>query len=683
MTPRAVIVGLIGATLIACAGYSIQWHYGLDGPNAGALMPLGVLGPLVLAVLVVIPLLRAFRRTWAFAGQEVATVVVLMLAACSIPGHGLLNHFPQTLLLPSYWNSRDVGWQHAKLMSYVPHGLLVNDGEYDERLTEGFITSGRADKTRLLPVTAVPWAAWRGPVLNWLPLIALCGMASICLALVVHRQWSQREHLRYPIAEFIRGLTDRPPGAALAPVFHRRWFWIGLSAVMAFHLINGLHEWFPAYAIEIPRYFEFREILAKCPSVGLVPDGEGLVIVTFYPTVIAFAYFLSSEISLSLGISQFVYVFAGVTLTGLGVNLATDYDTGGPMGWYRAGAYLALGLVILYYGRRYYGEVLWSALTFRKPRSAEPWAVWAMRGFLAAAAGMVLYMADLGLAWTIALPAVLLIFLSFLGVSRISAETGLYFVQPGWQPLGILLGLMGGFALGPQGIIVLALVCIVLCMDQSQATMPYVLHALKVADDMSLRPARVGASSIGAYVILVALATPIVIYANYNSGATGETWSWWRAPAMPFTTAMPEVTALLNTDRLVDSVNLSPLERITPANLQPRPGMIAFALAGLAIMLLGSLVRLRVPGWPIHPVMFLVLGTWPMRAFGYSFLVGWAVKRAATKYGGGARYESLKPLMIGVIAGEIAAAAFWLGVSVLYYLFTRHAPPIHYSIFPA
>ncbi|MCY2925902.1 MAG: hypothetical protein NT031_10770, partial [Planctomycetota bacterium] len=306
----------------------------------------------------------------------------------------------------------------------------------------------------------------------------------------------------------------------------------------------------------------------------LVPDGEGLIIVTFYPTVIAFAYFLSSEISLSLGISQFVYVFAGVSLTGLGVNLATDYDTGGPLGWYRAGAYLALGLVILYYGRRYYGEVLWSALTFGKPRSAEPWAVWAMRGFLAAAAGMVLYMADLGLAWTIAIPAVLLIFLSFVGVSRISAETGLFFVQPGWQPLGILLGLMGGFALGPQGIIVLALVCIVLCMDQSQATMPYVLHALKVADDMSLRPARVGASSIGAYVVLVALAT-------HNSGATGETWSWWRAPAMPFTTAMPEVTKLLNTDRLVDSLHLSPLERISPANLQPRLGMIAFALAGL------------------------------------------------------------------------------------------------------
>jgi hypothetical protein len=348
MTLRAVLVGLTGALLIACAGYSVQWHYGLDGPTAGALLPLGVLGPLVLAVLVGIPLLVAFRRAWAFRGQEVATVVVLMLAACSIPGHGLLNHFPQTLLLPSYWNYRDVSWRHNKLMSYVPHGLLVNDGEYNEKTLDYFITGGRADKEHILPVSDVPWHAWRTPLMNWMPLIFLCGAASICLAMVVHRQWSHREHLRYPIAEFIRGLTDRPDGAALAPVFHRRWFWIGLSAVMGLHLINGLYEWFPAYAIQIPQQFSFPEVLAKFPSIKLVPEAEGLTTVTFYPTVIAFAYFLSAEISLSLGLSQLVYVLAGVFLTSMGVTLATDYDTGGPMGWYRAGAYIALGLVILY-----------------------------------------------------------------------------------------------------------------------------------------------------------------------------------------------------------------------------------------------------------------------------------------------------------------------------------------------
>ena len=34
-----------------------------------------------------------------------------------------------------------------------------------------------------------------------MPLIGLGFVAAICLAVVVHKQWSQREHLRYPIAE--------------------------------------------------------------------------------------------------------------------------------------------------------------------------------------------------------------------------------------------------------------------------------------------------------------------------------------------------------------------------------------------------------------------------------------------------------------------------------------------------
>ena len=54
----------------------------------------------------------------------------------------------------------------------------------------------------------------------------------------------------------------------------RRWFWIGLGGVMAFHLINGLYEWFPNYAIQIPRYFEFREILAAFELGGA--DGQRL-----------------------------------------------------------------------------------------------------------------------------------------------------------------------------------------------------------------------------------------------------------------------------------------------------------------------------------------------------------------------------------------------------------------------
>ncbi|MCY2928620.1 MAG: hypothetical protein NTV86_03840 [Planctomycetota bacterium] len=58
----------------------------------------------------------------------------------------------------------------------------------------------------------------------------------------------------------------------------------------------------------------------------------------------------------------------------------------------------------------------------------------------------------------------------------------------------------------------------------------------------------------------------------------------------------------------------------------------------------------------------------------FSFLLGWLAKIAATHLGGHTVYEKVKPLMIGLIAGEILAATIPMIVGALYYLFTGRTP---------
>jgi len=60
------------------------------------------------------------------------------------------------------------------------------------------------------------------------------------------------------------------------------------------------------------------------------------------------------------------------------------------------------------------------------------------------------------------------------------------------------------------------------------------------------------------------------------------------------------------------------------------PGCVA---AGLGLFLIFSLARLRLSRWPLHPVIFLVWGTFPANRFAFSLLLGWLLKSAMIHLG--------------------------------------------------
>jgi hypothetical protein len=58
----------------------------------------------------------------------------------------------------------------------------------------------------------------------------------------------------------------------------------------------------------------------------------------------------------------------------------------------------------------------------------------------------------------------------------------------------------------------------------------------------------------------------------------------------------------------------------------------------------------------------------------FSLLLGWAVKTAVGRYGGESLYQKGKPLMTGVIAGEMLAGTVPILVGAVYYLTTGERP---------
>ena len=137
---------------------------------------------------------------------------------------------------------------------------------------------------------------------------------------------------------------------------------------------------------------------------------------------------------------------------------------------------------------------------------------------------------------------------------------------------------------------------------------------------------------------------------------------------------------LLAQDQLEHSLTVRGWARFREAKPHPQ-STIAFGIAFVAVVLCVG-ARLRFARWPLHPVLFL---TWPGYAgymMAWSFLGGCFIKSMVTRYGGSHSYQKLKPLMFGLIAGDILASLLVIVYGLIYNLQTGLLPKA-YWVLPA
>jgi hypothetical protein len=109
----------------------------------------------------------------------------------------------------------------------------------------------------------------------------------------------------------------------------------------------------------------------------------------------------------------------------------------------------------------------------------------------------------------------------------------------------------------------------------------------------------------------------------------------------------------------------------------PSGACVVALVAGIVLVLVFTVARLRLSWWPLHPLMFALWATNHVMHFAWSFMIGWAVKLLVVKYGGNPMYERLKPLMVGLVAGEVLGAFLPCIVGWIYWLATGEAKPFH------
>ena len=703
MTIRAIILGFIGVILICGLTYinDAVMHQTF---MVGNFLPCSIFGAFLFLVLIVNPLLNRLRAGWALSGMELVVCLSMTLVAACIPGSGLLRTFTSSLVLPSLYQNTVTSWKGdglANLHTYTkpgmspkevadanvqvvhkvpPYMLADVNAKNENTVLNGFI-QGLSKGNTWTSVQAIPWSAWAGTLWFWIPLILIVWVGLLGLSMVVHKQWSEHELLPYPIITFVTSLL--PDGKRIiSETLRNRLFWLGMVAVLVVHLDNYGCVWFPNM-IPIKHNLDLASLLQP---LQLLMKGTGWSFFwpTYYFSVIAFAFFLPTDVSLAMAAGPLIFYIVNGTLISYGIQMGGPYSNDPtPTQFVLFGAYFGFLLVLLYNGRAYYRAVLLQA--FGVPAKGadrlQPSIVWGARIFFLAMLLFVIYVQALcQLEWQMALLFVGCLVLIFLVMSRIIAETGLFFIQPGFYPFAILVGLFGPAAVGLQNMLLVLMLTSVLLVDPREAFMPFVTNAFKMLEVRQIQPGKMAGWLVAAVVLGLAIAIPTTLYIQYNRGANmTDGWASDSVPKMAFNGLILKMDQLSAQGRLPEAAQISGFAHFT--HMSPDPKAMIALVIGMALIILCMVGRLRFPSWPIHPVAFLIAGTYPGTCFFPSFTVGWLLKMLVVKFGGGHWYRQLIPLMVGVIAGDMAGGLITTLIGAIYYLVTGH-PPKGFGIMP-
>ncbi|HEV7300125.1 MAG TPA: DUF6785 family protein [Tepidisphaeraceae bacterium] len=663
---RSVLLGLLGVLFIC--GLTPYNDYAVGNTYlVGNFMPVGLLLFFLVIVLLVNAPLWRWRPRMAFSAGELATVMAMMLVSCALPSSGLMRYLPAHLAnVHHHANARAVQYGDLVDQLNLPDWAFPTfaGDTVRERANDDVVKYYRSripadDADRWGPILR----AWITPAITWGALTAFVLGAVLCGSVIVRHQWAENERLAFPLAGVYLSLIESPkPGRSLNALFLNRGFWIAALMVFVIHGVNALRRYDPQHWPEIPLNFD----LGKIFSEGVLRFTDwGLKAQTLYFCIVGFAFFIQSSVGFSLWffyavLLQLVMIVYAQSGAEFGAAAQQDVFLGG---------LIPFALMIVWIGRGHWAAVIRRMFGRGRPTDPKgrylPYSIagWGLVGCLA---GVFMWLTLVGMSPMGAIVLILLIGTFYLVLARIVAETGLIFVQliiPLNRPWVFMLQDMpSALAVRPSGTTMFwnNMAGSMFAHDMREGLSPFSTNALRIADVAEYdRPNRGQGYGLFACMVL-ALVVGFVV--------AGASTLW-----VEYSYATPlgrGSTNLLNhyaVDITPVSQVLDPTAAFIAPNNGPKDSHNHLVYAGLGVVLVGalSMLRLRFVAWPLHPIGFLMAFGYPLKRIWFSILLGWLAKVMIVKFGGSEMFKTARPVFIGLIVGEAAAASFWLVVSLV------------------
>ncbi|MEW6752061.1 MAG: DUF6785 family protein [Candidatus Latescibacterota bacterium] len=560
-------------------------------------------------------------RSLALNRSELIVVYIMLLVVASLATMGLCETLLPAITGVFYYATPENEWQH-KLIPHLPAAVMLDDGETNRAFYEGVGTTGYR----------IPYEIWMRPMLVWGIFLLALYVAMIGAAVILRRQWMDRERLAYPLMQAAQTIIrQEDEGRTLNRFFSSRAMWGGAAIPVLYGLFTGLSRYIAGFPV-FPEAWSF-------PIFG----GQSINMTLSF-AVLGFSYLISPDIAAGVwGFALLAKLEKALVVT-QGVTKQQDVwavSTSELLNYQGLGALVAFVLLGLWVAREHLKEVARKFLGLDSRLSDDDEIMSyraAVVGLLGGTTVMVGWFAYLGAPWWAGALFVALAMLIFTGISRIVAESGVpALISPMVAPDFMIFGLGSGL-LGAKAVCTFS-VSYVFATDIRVFLMGMVANGLKLIEGMSRRSRRQVFWAILAAVFVGVLGSlwTVMQLAYKDGGINSSPWFFNNMPNLIYQTAVR---------------GMEQAEVYWPG--------IGFLGVGAAGMLALTYLRQRFLWWPLHPIGFPIMTSWVVDWMWFSIFMAWLIKIIILKYGGAALFSRSRTFFFGIIVGRMLITGTWL-----------------------
>ena len=566
-------------------------------------------------------ILRRCHVSWALSGPELLAMLAMGLVGAAIPAYGLTSYFLGMIAIPYYLATPENQWV-SYFHQYLPTWLIPsNEGGAMQYLFEGLPS----------PDMPIPWGVWVGPLMGWMLFIGTIALGSICLSVMLRKQWSEYERLAYPI---LQPAGDLAEAEDRVPLFKNRLLWAGVAIPFFIFTWNIISYFTPGF----PRISLYR---------GWMPMG------TFFPHIhisvnlytMGFAYFANVEVLLSIWVFYLIYCTQVSVYRRIGINLSSrgDMKSDATASLQAAGAFLMLVLWGLWMARRHLRDVFRKAFnpscSVDDSQEILPYRFCAF-GLIFSLVFMVGWLHAVGIAWLVSIVLALGLFLSYLGVARVIAETGVVYYSMSMSGQGILPFVFGGPNVFDPSTQTALRVVNSLAAQGKGIFMPPLVHAVKIGEALQRHRKRLVLGIVLTIAIGIGTAIVYTLYLGYTHGA-------YNFNDYPFTRYPPDAW--------------NGLVKALRAEEAWETQRYYFLFLGALTFAAVSFMRYRFAWWPLSAIGMVVPLTHAIHSI-FTIFLSWGIKLIIMRIGGVALYRRTRPFFLGLLVG------YAMGILVSYFV---------------
>ncbi|MEW6756151.1 MAG: DUF6785 family protein, partial [Candidatus Latescibacterota bacterium] len=213
-------------------------------------------------------------RSLALNRSELIVVYIMLLVVASLATMGLCETLVPAIAGVFYYATPENEWQQ-NLIPHLPAQILVHDGQENRLFFEGVGTLGYD----------IPYEIWVRPLLLWAIFLLALYVTMIGVAVILRRQWMDRERLAYPLMQVPQAMIrQEDEGTAVNSFFRSRALWAGATIPMVFGLFIGLSRYITGFPV-FPTAWSFPIF------------GSQYINMTLSFAVLGFSYLISPDIA--------------------------------------------------------------------------------------------------------------------------------------------------------------------------------------------------------------------------------------------------------------------------------------------------------------------------------------------------------------------------------------------------